>query len=166
MIYRLRVRRRGVIVADVSARNFVADGGLAHLAYRISFFNGTLPLAPALPLRYAGLFDAGTISPGDTLAANGFTEFIGYNSGTNRIPIFTLGTTSAAGDIVELDAESTGTNVVTAPATIFGLFVTNQSSIANVVGDIWNGLNLSTPVAVSPGDELTISLAGSFQASL
>jgi hypothetical protein len=166
MILTLRVRRGGVLVAEASGKNFIADDGLIYFGHKLTRESFWTPAAKDIGavINHVGFFDAGVIVPTDTLAVHTFTEWTGYAGNRPTIQGPPGGTPS--GDVVTVDISTTELVDVTAATTILGLFATNQAVVGDPDGDIWNGVNLSTPVPVLIGDKLTVQVVGNFTGSL
>jgi hypothetical protein len=103
---------------------------------------------------YVGLKDSGTIAAGDTMASHsGWTEDANYSNSTR--PALTLG--SVASQSVDNSASKAVFNI-NGSTTIYGAFVTTNSTKSGTTGTLYGAADFSSSRSVINGDTLNVTI--------
>jgi hypothetical protein len=103
---------------------------------------------------YVGLKDTGTIAAADTMASHGgWTEDATYSNATR--PALTLG--SVASQSVDNSA-SKAVFTINGTTTIYGAFVTTNSTKSGTTGTLYGAADFGTARAVLAGDTLNVTI--------
>jgi hypothetical protein len=103
---------------------------------------------------FVGLKNTGTIAGGDTMASHaGWTENTTYSNATR--PALSLGTVSAQS--VD-NAASKASFTINGSTTIFGAFVTTNSTKGGTTGTLYGAADFAASRAVLNGDTLNVTV--------
>jgi hypothetical protein len=110
---------------------------------------------------YVGLKDTGTIAAADTMSSHGgWTENATYSNATR--PALTLG--SVASQSVDNSA-SKAVFTINGTTTIYGAFVTTNSTKSGTTGTLYGAADFGTARAVLAGDTLNVTITLTASAS-
>ena len=130
-------------------------------AGRNQYLDATLKTGDASPAWYVGLKDTGTPVAGDTMASHGsWVTITPYSNATN--PAYTPGTIS--GGSVDNDASKAVFNI-NATDTVFGAFLTDNSTKGGATGTLLGAGDFATSRAVLNGDTLNVTVTCSITSS-
>jgi len=130
-------------------------------AGRNQYLDATLKTGDASPAWYVGLKDTGTPVAGDTMASHGsWVTITPYSNATN--PAYTPGTIS--GGSVDNDASKAVFNI-NATDTVFGAFLTDNSTKGGATGILLGAGDFATSRAVLNGDTLNVTVTCSITSS-
>ncbi len=149
--------------ATRSVHNQVTLEGALHLV-EILWRIGSAP-PPIGPRTWrVGLFTAGAITLTSTAASPGITEFSGFQ-GNLRPAIDTVGDPATADGTAKIIKGNVDLFLITAAGTITGAFWTTGTQKLGLIGKLWGGANLTAPVTVAPGDNVTVTYTLKAEAS-
>lgn len=130
-------------------------------AGRNQYLDATLKTGDASPAWYVGLKDTGTPVAGDTMASHGsWVTITPYSNATN--PAYTPGTIAAGS--VDNDASKAVFNI-NATDTVFGAFLTDNSTKGGATGILLGAGDFATSRAVLNGDTLNVTVTCSITSS-
>lgn len=130
-------------------------------AGRNQYLDATLKTGDASPAWYVGLKDTGTPVAGDTMASHGsWVTITPYSNATN--PAYTPGTIAAGS--VDNDASKAVFNI-NATDTVFGAFLTDNSTKGGATGTLLGAGDFATSRAVLNGDTLNVTVTCSITSS-
>jgi hypothetical protein len=133
---------------EETVKNTVVNAGLNDLLTQ--YFKGSSYSA----VFYVGLKDSGTIAAGDTMASHaGWTEDTNYSNGSR--PALTLG--SVASQSVDNSASKAVFNI-SGTTTIYGAFVTTNSTKGGTTGTLYGAADFSASRSVLNGDTLNVTI--------
>jgi len=135
--------------------NTVVNAGLNDLLTQ--YFKGSAYTAAF----FVGLKDTGTIAAADTMGSHGgWTEDSNYSNSTR--PSLTLGSVSSQS--VDNSA-SKAVFTISGSTTIFGAFVTTNSTKGGTTGTLYGAADFSSSRAVLSGDTLNVTVSLTASAS-
>ena len=148
-IFHVQQIRKGEIIRDFHAKNGIVNEGLNHALGVI--FNNVANINPW----YLALVDDDTTpayDATDTLASNGFTEFVGYSE-ANRVD---WAEDAASGQAITNSTAATFTINISS-GNIDGIFVTSQIAKSNFTGTLWSTAPFASPLGVNNTDVIKIT---------
>jgi hypothetical protein len=152
--YKLKHYRNGLFLAEYEAKNAVTDAAVNRI-FNEYFRNGTPSAAFYLGIINNASFSA--LSNSDTMASHaGWIEFTGYSQSTR------VAWSPDAASARSITNSTPAQFDVTGSATLYGLFVVDNSTKSGTTGNLWStaAFNSGT-VSVTSGDvlKLTYSLS-------
>lgn len=148
-VYRIEcVGADGALKWVEEVENLVVNAGLDDLLDK--YFKGSGYTAAF----FVGLKNTGTVAAGDTMASHGgWTENTTYSNATR--PALTLGAVS--GQSVD-NAAAKASFDINGSTTIFGAFVTTNSTKGGTAGTLYGAANFASSRAVISGDTLNVTV--------
>jgi len=130
-------------------------------AGRNQYLDATLKTGDASPAWYVGLKGTGAPVAGDTMASHGgWTTLTPYSNATN--PVYTPGTIASGS--VDNDASKAVFNI-NATSTIFGAFLSDNSTKGGATGILLGAGDFASSRAVLDGDTLNVTVTCSITSS-
>lgn len=153
--FKVECVRAGKLIWTEEFDNLVVTEG------RNKYLDATLKTGLASPAWYVGLKNSGTIVAGDTMASHsGWTENVTYSNATR--PAWTPGTIS--GGSVDNSASRAVFNI-NGSTTIYGAFMTDNSTKSGTSGTLLGGNDFSASRSVISGDTLNVTVTCSMTSS-